>query len=180
MLPMIVFIAVLAPLAGWLVSRIGGAVLIGAGMALAAVGLVLLAGVDPRWGLGQLLPGLLVEGLGLGLATTPITTAAMDQVSDERSGTASAMLNVFRMVGLSLGVAVMGAIVTAQWPGDLAQSAVSATAFTTGIATGFLVNAVLAAAAAALAIIAIRTPSGVTATPTPLLPSHDNGTAISP
>jgi hypothetical protein len=61
------------------------------------------------------------------------------------------------MVGLSLGVAVMGAVVSAQWPGDLAQSAVDATAFTTGIARGFIVNAVLAIVAAAFAFVTIRT-----------------------
>ncbi|WP_234714076.1 MFS transporter [Mycolicibacterium chlorophenolicum] len=158
LLPMTVLIAVFAPLAGWLVSHVGARVLIGTGMVLAAVGLVLLAGVHPSWGLWQLLPGLLVEGLGLGLATTPITTAAMLQVPDERSGIASATLNVFRMVGLSLGVAVMGAVVAAHWPGDLARSTVDAAAFTTGIAMGFWVNAVLAVLAAVLAVVAIRAP----------------------
>ncbi|WP_006243368.1 MFS transporter [Mycolicibacterium tusciae] len=164
LLPMTVLIAVLAPLAGWLVSHVGARVLIGAGMVLAAAGLVLLAGVDPGWGMRQLLPGLLIEGIGLGLATTPITTAAIQQVPDERSGIASATLNVFRMVGLSLGVAVMGAVVAAHWPGDLAQSAVDATAFTTGIAMGFWVNAVLAVVAAVLAILAIRAPSRAAST----------------
>ncbi|MGQ9352398.1 MFS transporter [Mycolicibacterium gilvum] len=167
LLPMTVLIAVLAPLAGWLVSHVGARVLIGAGMVLAATGLVLLAGVDPGWGMWRLLPGLLIEGLGLGLATTPITTAAMQQVPDERSGIASATLNVSRMVGLSLGVTVMGAVVAAHWPGDLARSAVDATAFTTGIAMGFWVNAVLAVAAAGLAIVAIRAPSRATSTQLP-------------
>ena len=82
----------------------------------------------------------------------------VQQVPDERSGIASATLNVFRMVGLSLGVAVMGAVVAAHWPGDLARSAAEATAFTTGIAMGFWVNAVLAVVAAVLAVVAIRAP----------------------
>lgn len=159
LLPMTVFIAVVAPLAGWLVPRVGARLLIAGGMALAAAGLVLLAGVDPDSGPWQLLPGLLVTGLGLGLATSPITTAAMDRVPDERSGIAAATLNIFRMVGLSLGVAVMGAIVAAQWPGDVVRSAVSPVAFSSGIATGFGVNAVLAAAGAGLALVAIRTPT---------------------
>lgn len=167
LLPMTVLIAVLAPLTGWLVPHVGARVLIGTGMALAAVGLVLLAGVQPSWGLSQLLPGLLVEGLGLGLATTPITTAAMLQVPDERSGIASATLNVFRMVGLSLGVAVMGAVVSAHWPGDLAQSTVDGAAFTAGIAMGFWVNAVLAGASAVLAIVTIHTPRVATTTDLP-------------
>jgi MFS family permease len=158
LLPMTVLIAVLAPLAGWLVSRVGARVLIAAGMALAAAGLVLLAGVDPRWGPVQLLPGLFVEGLGLGLAAAPITTAAMESVPDEHAGVAGATLNVFRMVGLSTGVALMGAVVAAQWPGDLARSAVDPDAFATGIGVGFVVNAALAGVAAVLALVAIRKP----------------------
>ena len=52
----------------------------------------------------------------------------------------------------------MGAIVAAQWPGDLADSGVDPQAFTDGIATGFQVNAAIALAAALLAAAAIRTP----------------------
>lgn len=157
LLPMTVVIAVLAPVAGWLVSRVGARLLISTGMALAAVGLLLLAGLDPSWGLWELLPALLIEGLGIGLAATPITAAAMAEVPDERSGMAGATLNVFRMVGLSLGVAVMGAVVSARWPGDLAQSVVGAAAFTTGIAGGFVVNAILAVVAAVFAFATIHT-----------------------
>ncbi len=156
LLPLALLAAVVAPLAGWLVSRASPRWLIGAGMALTAVGLVVLADVNIQWGQWQLLPGLLLTGLGIGLATTPITTAAMDQVPAQQYGIASATLNAFRMVGLSLGVAVMGAIVAAQWPGDFARSDADPTAFTTGLSNGFLVNAALAMAAAALAIAAIR------------------------
>ena len=157
LLPLALLAAVIAPAAGWLVSRVSPRWLIGAGMALTAAGLALLAGINVQWGQWQLLPGLLIAGLGIGLATTPITTAAMDRVPARQYGIASATLNSFRMVGLSLGVAIMGAIVAAQWPRDITQPDADPGAFTAGLSNGFLVNAALALAAAGLAIAAVRT-----------------------
>ena len=75
---------------------------------------LLLARVDVGWGVAHLLPGLLATGLGLGLATTPITMAAMEHVSAERSGIAGATMNASGMVGMSLGIVLMGAIVSAR------------------------------------------------------------------
>ncbi|MGW7304426.1 MFS transporter [Streptomyces sp. NPDC054835] len=158
LLPLSLLVAVVAPAAGWLVSRAGARVLIAAGMTLTAAGLFTLAGITPGWGTRQLLPGLVIAGVGIGLATTPITTAAMGAVPAERTGIASGTLNASRMIGLSLGIAIMGAIVAAQWPGDLADSGVDPQAFTDGIATGFQVNAAIAFAAAILAATTIRTP----------------------
>ncbi|MFF9136751.1 MFS transporter [Streptomyces albogriseolus] len=161
LLPLTLLGAAAAPVAGWLVPRLGARTLIAAGMALTAVGLVLLAGITPGWGALQLQPGLLVTGLGIGLSTAPITTATLGHIPDHHMGVASATLNAFRMIGLSLGIAVMGAIVAAQWPGDLARTRPTGTAFTDGIADGLLINAAIAAAAGVLAIAALHT------TPTP-------------
>ncbi|MGW3935208.1 MFS transporter [Streptomyces sp. NBC_00024] len=157
LLPLTLLIAVVAPVTGWLVSRVGARTFIAGGMALTALGLLVLAGIDAGWRAWQLLPGLLITGVGIGLTTTPITTAAMGDVPPERTGIASGTLNASRMVGLSLGIAIMGAIVAAQWPGDLADSGVDPEAFTDGIALGFQVNAGIALAAAVLAVAAIRT-----------------------
>lgn len=137
-------------------TRLGARTLIGTGLVLTAAGLVLLTGLAPDWGAARLQPGLLMAGLGLGLATAPITTATLGHIPDDRTGIASAALNAFRMIGLSLGIAVMGAITAAHWPGDLARTR-PGTAFATGIGHGFWINAVIALGAA-LAIAAIRTP----------------------
>ncbi|MEU0681347.1 MULTISPECIES: MFS transporter [Streptomyces] len=171
LLPLTLLGAVAAPAAGWLVPRLGARILIGTGLALTAGGLGLLAGITPGWGTRELLPGLLVTGLGLGLATTPITTATLGHVPDHHSGAASAALNASRTIGLSLGIAVMGTIVAAQWPDDLTRTTPVGTDLTNGIADGLWINAVLALAAAALAIAAIRARpqrrSAAQATPTP-------------
>jgi EmrB/QacA subfamily drug resistance transporter len=156
LLPLTLLGAVIAPLAGWAAARTGPRPLIAAGMATTAAGLAALAGIDPGWTTWQMLPGLLLAGTGIGLASTAITTAATDTAGDRQAGMAAAAHTTFRTVGLSLGVAVMGAIVAAQWPGDLAQAGADLDGFTTGISAGFTVNAALALAAAVLAIAAIR------------------------
>ena len=57
-----------------------------------------------------LLPGLLLGGVGMALTMTPMTSAAMGSVPVDKAGVGSAVLNSFRQVGGSLGIAVMGAI----------------------------------------------------------------------
>lgn len=105
--------------------------------------------------MAQLLPGLLIEGLGLGLATTPITTAAIQQVPDESSGIASATLNVSLDGGSFAGRGGDGGgggRPLAGRPGPISRRR---DRVHDRIAMGFLVNAALAVAAAAgLAIVA--------------------------
>lgn len=54
--------------------------------------------------------GLALTGLGMGLATGPLMGAAVGVVAAGRSGTASALINVARMTGATIGVAVLGAV----------------------------------------------------------------------
>ena len=50
----------------------------------------------------------LLAGIGMGLNTGPLMSVAVDAVSAARSGTASALINVARMTGATLGVAFLG------------------------------------------------------------------------
>ena len=54
---------------------------------------------------------MLVGGIGMALAMTPTTAAAMGSVPVDKAGVGSAVLNSMRQVGGSLGIAVMGAII---------------------------------------------------------------------
>jgi hypothetical protein len=54
--------------------------------------------------------GLLLTGVGMGMATGPLTAVAVSTVTADRAGTASALINVARMVGATIGVALLGAI----------------------------------------------------------------------
>jgi EmrB/QacA subfamily drug resistance transporter len=113
-LPMTVLIILIAPQAGRLSDRVGSRWLIGAGMVLVALSLVLFAQLDRGSDFWDILPGLLVGGVGMALTMTPTTAAAMGAVSVDKAGVGSAVLNSARQVGGSLGIAIMGAVVASQ------------------------------------------------------------------
>jgi MFS transporter, DHA2 family, methylenomycin A resistance protein len=62
--------------------------------------------------------GLVLAGIGMGLNTGPLMSVAVDAVSAARSGTASALINVARMTGATLGVAFLGTAF-AVWHGGM-------------------------------------------------------------
>ena len=109
-LPATLMIIVVAPISGWLSDRIGPRPPIAVGMALVAVALFLQTRIDAQTGYGLLLPAFMVMGLGMGIAMSPMTTAAMNSVSDEKGGLASGILGMSRMVGATFGVAALGAL----------------------------------------------------------------------
>ena len=61
----------------------------------------------------DLLPGMVIGGIGMGVAMGPMTTAALSAVSVDEAGVASGVVTTSRQVGGALGIAVMGAIVAA-------------------------------------------------------------------
>lgn len=149
-LPMTGLILVVAPLAGRLTDRFGSRAPATAGMLLIALGLLLLSELGLGGDLAGLLPSLAVVGLGVGLVTTPVTVAALAGPA-EREGVAAGVLNTSRMVGLSLGIALMGAIVTARWPGGFATASTQPGKFADGLALAYRVNAGIALATAGVA-----------------------------
>ncbi len=113
-LPMTVLIILIAPLAGRYSDKVGSRWLIGVGMTLVSLSLVLFAQLDADSSFWNILPGLLVGGLGMALTMTPTTAAAMGAVAVDKAGVGSAVLNASRQVGGSLGIAIMGALVATQ------------------------------------------------------------------
>ena len=61
-------------------------------------------------GYGLLLPGFILMGMGIGLVMSPMSTAAMNAVDRTKSGAASGVVSMSRMVGGTVGLAVMGAL----------------------------------------------------------------------
>jgi EmrB/QacA subfamily drug resistance transporter len=90
-------------------GRAPGAML-GAGLGLTALGLTLMHGVTASSSWTALLPGMLLAGIGIGLANPAIADIALGVVPPERSGMASGISNTFRIGGLAVGVAALGAI----------------------------------------------------------------------
>jgi EmrB/QacA subfamily drug resistance transporter len=110
-LPLTVVIMLAAPAAGKLSDRIGPRWPMGVGMALLSGSLLLFGtlGANSSW--WDILPGLLVGGLGMGITMAPTTTAAMGSVPVDKAGVGSAVINSMRQVGGSLGIAIMGTLV---------------------------------------------------------------------
>jgi EmrB/QacA subfamily drug resistance transporter len=94
--------------------RVAGRVPVGwllaAGLGLSGTGLVLMSHLSSRSGWTALLGGLVVSGVGVGLANPSIGRIALAVVPRERSGMASGISNTFRIAGLATGVAALGAL----------------------------------------------------------------------
>src|SRR5262249_48822081 len=65
-------------------------------------------GVDSTW--WDIVPGLVVGGLGMAITMAPTTAAAMASVPVDKAGVGSAVINSMRQVGGSLGIAIMGTL----------------------------------------------------------------------
>ncbi len=88
--------------------------LLGGGLAPVGVGLLLMHGVeaDSEWAV--LLAGSIVAGIGVGTANPGIGQAAIAVVPVQKSGMGSGINTTFRQVGISTGVAALGAIFQGQ------------------------------------------------------------------
>jgi EmrB/QacA subfamily drug resistance transporter len=112
-LPMAASAFVAAPLSGRLVGRRGprpSLLLGGAGLALGSAMLTNLSAATPHW---WLVLAYVAFGLGFGMVNPPITNTAVSGMPPEQAGVAAAVASTSRLVGISLGVAVAGAVATA-------------------------------------------------------------------
>ncbi len=107
----LVAVPVGALLGGWSLRRLGDGLVSGVGLALAALGLLLMS----SWGRGSLdqwtsTVVLALVGLGIGLALAPVNNAALADSPEDAHGTASALVVVARMIGMVVGLALLTAI----------------------------------------------------------------------
>ncbi len=93
--------------------------------------------------------------IGVGLVTTPVTAAALADAADHEVGIAAGLPTTSRMVGLTLEIALMSAIVAARGPGGFATAPASPGALADGLALEYRVNAGMALATAGLAAAAL-------------------------
>ncbi|WP_329383194.1 MFS transporter [Streptomyces sp. NBC_01716] len=115
MLPWTAMPLLVAPLAGILSDRIGGRPVVTTGLALQAVGLALFAMViEPGVSYAAQLPALIISGIGMAMYFAPAASLVMSSVRTEEQGIASGANNALREVGGALGVAVLGAVFSAQ------------------------------------------------------------------
>ena len=110
LLPMSVAFVIVSQLSGRIANRFGPRLPMTAGMAFMGAGLFMLALIPLTDSFLLIEAALLVIGCGLGLNTAPVNGVAVANVPAERSGTASGLVNTARMVGATLGIAVLGAV----------------------------------------------------------------------
>ncbi|MBV8256953.1 MAG: MFS transporter [Actinobacteria bacterium] len=155
-LPMTVLIILIAPIAGRFSDRIGSRWLMGAGMTLLGISLLLYQRITVHSDFWTLLPAMVVGGVGMAMTMSPMTSAAMGAVPVDKAGVGSGVLNSFRQVGGSLGIALMGAIL-ASYISAPARSPQGAQQFVDGLHAALLVSAVIAFGAAVVAVLTVRT-----------------------
>ena len=152
-LPMAVIIGLGAHLGGHLVGHAGLRIAMAVAFALTAAGMLLLAGVDGEGSyVGDVLPGMLVAGLGLGIALVSVALSVLTGAADDEAGMLSGLNTTGHEIGGSLGVAVLVTIATgAVGRGGRPRSPASPS----GLGDAFLVSGVIAAVAAVVALFVL-------------------------
>lgn len=146
-----------AGLSARVVMRFGLRLPLATGLLAAAVGLALFARapVDGRF-VVDVLPGMLLLGLGAGIAFNPVLLAAMSDVDPSESGLASGVVNTAFMMGGALGLAALASLAAARTGSLLAAGADTATALSGGYRAAFLVGAAFAALAGLVGALGMR------------------------
>ncbi|MGJ7570772.1 DHA2 family efflux MFS transporter permease subunit [Variovorax sp. RB2P76] len=140
-----------------IVMRFGIRKPLAAGLWLAAIGLALFARAPVNGSfVVDVLPGMMLLGLGAGMAFNPVLLAAMSEVSPTDSGLASGVVNTAFMMGGALGLAVLASAAAARTASMEAAGAQLPLALTGGYNLAFLVGAVFAAAAGLIGVLLLR------------------------
>ena len=105
-----------------LVKRLGTRYVVSAGMVLTAVGVFLLSFLSGDSSYGQVLVGMFVMASGMGLTMTPMTDLIMSSVPRAQAGVGSAMNDTTRELGTTLGVAILGSVLSSVYASHLPSS----------------------------------------------------------
>jgi EmrB/QacA subfamily drug resistance transporter len=92
---------------GWLSSRLGTRAPLWLGTAVGAVGFLLLGTWTRETGYGEMVPSLVVAGVGLGLVIAPVSAVVVNAAGATERGVAAALVIVLRLVGMTVGVSAM-------------------------------------------------------------------------
>lgn len=108
MLPMTLSLVVLAPLGGRLADKFGSKIPASTGMAIMAVALFSFRILDDKTAYSYIAFGLIIMGIGLALTMSPLSNGVMGSLPKDKIGVGSGVFNLFKNIGGSVGVAVMG------------------------------------------------------------------------
>jgi EmrB/QacA subfamily drug resistance transporter len=156
LLPWTILIVIFAPIAGKLSDLVGSRWLMAGGMATVGLCCLELSTVAVGSTFWRLLPGFILGGLGMAFVMTPMSAAVMGSAPVDKAGVASGVLNTFRQVGVALGIAITGAIVTNREAAARAAGADPAHAFVHGLTFAMRVSALICFGAALAAAVLVR------------------------
>jgi MFS family permease len=155
-----------------LVIRLGTRTPIIAGLLLVAAGLALFAHapVGGRF-LTDVMPSMVLLGIGAGMALNPVMLAATSDVAPEHAGVASGLVNTAIQMGGALGLAILASIASSETTHLTVAGNTHSAALTGGYHAAFLAGTVFAVLAAALAATLARPGEVRDPEPCPLTPS---------
>lgn len=156
-------VALVSGVAVALVPRVGARALSAAGLLMAAVAQLLLTRITVDGSYRQLLPALLLNGAGLGLAMVPLMSVAVSGMRDEHQGIASGAVNAAQQLGGAVGLAALVSVVAGRVADGFRDAAgggpaeqVLARASVDAFHTGFSVGAALLVVTAAMTVLLPR------------------------
>jgi EmrB/QacA subfamily drug resistance transporter len=147
MLPLSVAFVAVSQRNGPISQALGTRATMACGMAAMGIGALLAAAISAGTSYLLIAGALCVVGIGLGLNTAPVNNVAVSSVPRERSGTASGLLNTARMVGATLGIAILGAVFA-----HLAGQSAAAEGFLPGLRAALVLGGAGELAGAVLAL----------------------------
>jgi len=143
--------------AAQLVTRIGVKPVLTVGMTMLTGGLVYFTQVSVGGSyLGDLLPGFLLIGVGIGFSFVPISIAALAGVQPAEAGLASGLINTSQQIGGALGIAALSTIATSQTSDAVASGAALDVALVDGFTAAFLAGVIIAGLGIVAALTLIR------------------------
>ena len=135
-----------------LVLRFGIKSTLVGGMTLVAAGLGLFSRLPVEGNfIVDVLPSMIILGVGIGMAMNPVLLAAMSDVKPEESGLASGVVNTSFMMGGALGLAVLASVAAARAGGETSPDAL-----VDGYQAAFVIGTAFAVAAAVVAAVFLR------------------------
>jgi EmrB/QacA subfamily drug resistance transporter len=143
--------------AAQLVTRVGVKPVLVIGMTALTAGLAYFTQVSVHGSyFGDLLPGFLLTGLGIGFAFVPISIAALAGVRASEAGLASGLFNTSQQIGGALGIAALSTIATSYTGSAIADGTAVPSALVDGFTAAFIAGAGIAAVGIVAALTLIR------------------------
>ncbi len=143
MLPFLAVFALVSFIAGPLYNRIGPKPIVCAGAACIAAGPLLFSQIDAGSGYPELIPGMVILGIGVGLFYATATTAGVTSVDASRTSLAGGIIYMFQIAGGSIGLGLTTTVFS------------SADNFIDGLQEAFRLDGLLALGGFALTVLLV-------------------------